>query len=77
MSRCSANRFTGRFVDIQVAFWSKVFVGTRTFSATAVSLTLIAFLHAVYRNAQDMNLHSICLHVLSDSIRRYVESAAF
>lgn len=23
----------------------------------------------VYRNAQDMNLHSICLHVLSDSIR--------
>ena len=26
---------------------------------------------AVYRNAEDMNYHSVCLHVLADSIRRY------
>lgn len=27
---------------------------------------------AAYRKAQDINLHSICLHVLSDSFRRWV-----
>jgi solute carrier family 30 (zinc transporter), member 5/7 len=25
----------------------------------------------VYRNVEDMNYHSVCLHVLADSIRRY------
>jgi len=28
-----------------------------------------ARVHIVYRRAQDINLHSICLHVLSDSLR--------
>lgn len=26
---------------------------------------------AVYRKAEDMNFHSVCLHVIADSIRRY------
>lgn len=29
------------------------------------------YLHAVYRKAEDMNFHSVCLHVIADSIRRY------
>ena len=28
----------------------------------------------VYRNAEDMNYHSVCLHVLADSIRRYMHA---
>lgn len=29
------------------------------------------YLRAVYRKAEDMNFHSVCLHVIADSIRRY------
>nr|CAB3451617.1 unnamed protein product [Digitaria exilis] len=33
-----------------------------------------ARVNIVYRNAEDMNYHSVCLHVLADSIRRYMRA---
>nr|BAD23018.1 cation efflux family protein-like [Oryza sativa Japonica Group]BAD28449.1 cation efflux family protein-like [Oryza sativa Japonica Group] len=30
-----------------------------------------ARVNIVYRKAEDMNYHSVCLHVLADSVRRY------
>jgi len=46
-----------------------------TYLKTTCYLEFFSYIHnmqyaAAYRKAEDMNYHSVCLHVISDSIRR-------